>query len=1338
VLVYLDGDNNLEDAAIDDVNEMETVGSTASVNVLVQLDRVSGYDSSNGNWTDTRRGRIVQDANTSTISTSFSSIGEVNMGSAASLTSFIQWGVSSYPADHYALILWDHGGGTTGVCWDDTNGDHLTVAEVGQALSAAGVSFDLVGFDACLMGMLEQAYEIRDDADIMVASEQTEPWDGWPYQTLLADLAASPGQSPAAFATAIVTRYGQSYWGAETLSAVGISEVQTLGGELDSFASTVIAEDADWAAIGAARTDASFFTDRDYRDLGSFIDGVVNLAGNANIVAAATAAQTAYASAVIANHSGPSEGATGLSIYFPAQGDTVSPSYSPAQFDLVADTQWDEFLGVFTGSSSGGGADANGSIGDADPAPTFPATINGHVGLDGAQNIGGRDVDIYSLPVTAGQEIGFDIDAQESGGQLDSMLRLFDSDGQELADNDDAHDPDTNISSYDSYIQYTFTKSETVYIGVSGYYNSSYDPWTSGSGTSGSTGAYTLLIRDLGGTVDLDGTISTATDLGSAPVTYSAAIGDETIGDKDVDFYAVEVESNQSLTIALDSGGAGLDAYLKLFTGAGVLLDENDDTSGADPEITYDFSALGAGTYYVAVSGSPNTTYDPFATGSATSGSTGSYDLQISGFSVHLDFDGTIPLARSVGSLPAQMSATIGDEPVGALDVDFYLVDVSAGETIGFDVDADELGYGLDAELRLFDSAGNELELSDDATDPDSGLSGLDPYIEFTFGSTGKYYVAVSGAPNDGYSAFAEASGVSGDTGDYVLRVRSIGSASDANGTLATATPISPSDTVSAEVGDEAAGALDVDMYSFAVSAGQSMTFDIDADENSSDLDSILRLFDGTGTELTVNDDATDPDSGEWSLDSYISYDFTTGGTYYIGVSGYRNDDYNPLSELSGRAGSTGEYELTVALTNWNDLAGVIDSRWLPEWVLAGDFEDGRFDRVAVVVTNSGTIKVEGDVRIDLYASTDQELNRNGDTLLASNLFSMNLLPGISRTYSFTKVDVPELDVDNCYLIADIDTGNAIHELDEENNLAVSDRTVEWREPQRDLTGVLNASRLPEQVVPGDAREGQLTRVPVRVTNNGNVEARGRIVIDLYASTDPQLDTGADTLIAAKVVSVRLPPGESTTVRLSILDVPELLPAEYHLIAHIDSLNAIAEVQDNNNAAASSRTVQWDSSRLDKRFALPVWARDVNRSRLGISPHPLEEVGAERSAADVFSFLESAPTGLLSRAIPAGTWHAGLGAADEEPVLFNFHEVAYRPRDDATPSSRADNEDADPDEQDPVGLAEAVFPELSEERPGGQSRRKGSTDWPLVGTPITCTNTTAVLSWYAACWPSCA
>lgn len=107
-LVFADGDNNLEGAAIDDLNEMEVAGSSDQVNIVVQLDRISGYDSSNGNWTTCKRFYVTKDSNgydSTIVSTEIADLGERNMGDPATLVEFAQWGRDNYPAQHYALVL---------------------------------------------------------------------------------------------------------------------------------------------------------------------------------------------------------------------------------------------------------------------------------------------------------------------------------------------------------------------------------------------------------------------------------------------------------------------------------------------------------------------------------------------------------------------------------------------------------------------------------------------------------------------------------------------------------------------------------------------------------------------------------------------------------------------------------------------------------------------------------------------------------------------------------------------------------------------------------------------------------------------------------------------------------------------------------------------------------------------------------------------------------------------------------------------------------------------------------------------------------------------------------
>ena len=92
VFVYMAGDNNLEDAAIDDFNEMETVGSTDGVNIIVQLDRASGHDKTNGDWEDTRRYRIEKDSDLDTINSTLldDNLGELDMSRPDTLRTDVQ------------------------------------------------------------------------------------------------------------------------------------------------------------------------------------------------------------------------------------------------------------------------------------------------------------------------------------------------------------------------------------------------------------------------------------------------------------------------------------------------------------------------------------------------------------------------------------------------------------------------------------------------------------------------------------------------------------------------------------------------------------------------------------------------------------------------------------------------------------------------------------------------------------------------------------------------------------------------------------------------------------------------------------------------------------------------------------------------------------------------------------------------------------------------------------------------------------------------------------------------------------------------------------------------
>ena len=350
-MVYMAADNNLEPYGIKDFLEMSSIGSNSDVNIVVQFDRARGYDNRYDNWTDTRQGLIqAGDLPNSGWGTS---IGEANTGDPNTLKNFVNWGMANYPADKYAMVIWDHGAGwrntltTREVAHDDQANDYLENREVEAALAGVPKNIDLIGYDACLMAMLEVAHQAKDEGSVFVASEQLEPGDGWPYDSILSQLKANPAWTPAQLGSAIVTNYGESYGGAETQSAIDLSKVNNLSAAMSQLGSAIMtgATPVDIGKLHEHRDNSPYFDYLHYRDLGTFL---ANVAGDSAISGSIrTKAQTAldaYDQAIIKNHSSPWDAGTGLSIYLQSRGQALDRDYNSTIIDFAADTQWDEFL----------------------------------------------------------------------------------------------------------------------------------------------------------------------------------------------------------------------------------------------------------------------------------------------------------------------------------------------------------------------------------------------------------------------------------------------------------------------------------------------------------------------------------------------------------------------------------------------------------------------------------------------------------------------------------------------------------------------------------------------------------------------------------------------------------------------------------------------------------------------------------------------------------------------------------------------------------------------------------------------------------------------------------
>jgi hypothetical protein len=285
VMVYLDGDNNLELDAIVDFNELEEgIGVSGSITVLVLFDRIDGYESSNGDWKNTRLYEVTSDSSNTITSTLLLDMGELNMGAGSSLEFLLNYGFANYSANHYWLNLWDHGGGINGICFDDTDYDFLTMDEMQDAIQSSeslyGQKLDLISHDACLMNMIEIAYELKDLADFFVASEETIPLDGFDYLEILSQLESNPTMSVTTLIAHIIDSYSAFYSPSVTdvtLSALNLSVMDSFVTKLDFFADNLSAviTAGDGGSIDNAYFDTLFFDSFYSIDLKNFVEEIL-------------------------------------------------------------------------------------------------------------------------------------------------------------------------------------------------------------------------------------------------------------------------------------------------------------------------------------------------------------------------------------------------------------------------------------------------------------------------------------------------------------------------------------------------------------------------------------------------------------------------------------------------------------------------------------------------------------------------------------------------------------------------------------------------------------------------------------------------------------------------------------------------------------------------------------------------------------------------------------------------------------------------------------------------------------------------------------------------------
>ncbi len=381
-MIYMDGDNNLEEFAIQDFNELETVGTTSEVYILVQIDRHpndesnQGFTSSNGDWNETRRYVVQRDLTDDIVNfTEYTededmwSLGELNMGHPDTLSDFLDWSLTNYPTEHYLLVMWDHGTGifssrgtrgkndTRAFCEDQTSQCSMTLWQLDEVLNdkkelAKNNKIDIVGFDMCWLGHVETAYEIMDSVDYLVASSDEEPDVGWNYGPLIGALSADPQMSPREFAVQITELFIDEFKGYSnvdylTQATVDLAELNnTLIPKLNTFAKELTANMIEYRSlITQARTRTDEPVGKSiYADIYHFAELIWNTSAlPAGLRESAFEVMTDFDKIVIAEGHGTSHpNGHGLSIYFPRTQNSYYSQYDDV-LDFAAES-WDEFI----------------------------------------------------------------------------------------------------------------------------------------------------------------------------------------------------------------------------------------------------------------------------------------------------------------------------------------------------------------------------------------------------------------------------------------------------------------------------------------------------------------------------------------------------------------------------------------------------------------------------------------------------------------------------------------------------------------------------------------------------------------------------------------------------------------------------------------------------------------------------------------------------------------------------------------------------------------------------------------------------------------------------------
>ncbi|MFW5698068.1 MAG: clostripain-related cysteine peptidase, partial [Fimbriimonadaceae bacterium] len=217
VMVYMNAANDLHPFSTLNMNQLEQVAQNDDVRFVVQW-KQSREAWPNSSFDGVRR-YLIRPNDTNDIVSDVVQSNLVNdqgqaldMGDPQTLNDFVTWAKTFYPADRFALVIWNHGNGwrralsenqpVRAFSYDDQYLSSIKTWEMDEAFGSH--QFDIIAWDASLMQMLEVAYQARSYADYIVGSEESPPGEGYPYHLVFDNFRDNPDAATETLAQAFV------------------------------------------------------------------------------------------------------------------------------------------------------------------------------------------------------------------------------------------------------------------------------------------------------------------------------------------------------------------------------------------------------------------------------------------------------------------------------------------------------------------------------------------------------------------------------------------------------------------------------------------------------------------------------------------------------------------------------------------------------------------------------------------------------------------------------------------------------------------------------------------------------------------------------------------------------------------------------------------------------------------------------------------------------------------------------------------------------------------------------------------------------------------------------